>query len=149
MEGGRGGGKLAAGVSVALLTPEWDRTCRDCETYLFDDSGDVVRKPARVGLPVLRAKGTPTPCGKCAKVPLSARSAGMDWRELRAMAMELTPENRAAWRFYRECRAVSHFPDDPIVRWAAAVLRDVYDAADRKPQEDFMGLVVTMLMRRR
>jgi hypothetical protein len=35
-----------------------------------------------------------------------------------------------AWQFYRECRAVGEFPPDPLVRYAAAELRDAAEALD-------------------
>ena len=52
---------------------------------------------------------------------------------MRTAAADLSPENRRAWLFYRRCRAVGRFPDDPIAVWAAAILRDVYDEADAMP----------------
>ncbi|MDB5312655.1 MAG: hypothetical protein JWO38_6857 [Gemmataceae bacterium] len=139
---GESGGKLLSGVRVALLHPEWDRPCGVCETYLFRDDGAVTR---RAGLPVLRPAGTPTPCGKCAKVPAAARQQGLPWQDLRKLAEDLTPQNRAAWQFYRECRAVGSFPDDPLVRWAAVLIRDVEAVAERQPLERLTAAVAGLV----
>ena len=63
---------------------------------------------------------------------------------MRAAAFDLTPENRRAWYFYRRCRAVGRFPDDPIVSWTAAILRDVYDEAEGAPTERLTTAVVEL-----
>jgi hypothetical protein len=36
-----------------------------------------------------------------------------------------------AYQHYRECRAVSSFPDDGVVRYNASIIRDIEDAVDR------------------
>ena len=144
-EPGAGGGKLASGVWVALLHPEWDRSCDVCERYVFADGGGVAR---RAGLPMLRPPHTPTPCHKCEKVPADARKAGLDWRELRKLARDMTPANRAAWRLYRESRAVGHFPDDPLVRWYAAIIRGVEDIAAQAPFERLATALAAFLKRK-
>jgi hypothetical protein len=46
-------------------------------------------------------------------------------------AVELSAELRQAVRFYRECRAVGRFPDDPLVRWCAAAIRAAEDHCER------------------
>jgi hypothetical protein len=96
---------------------------------------------------MLRPAGVPTPCGSCEKVPAWARKSIPDVAELRKLAVELTPQNRAAWRFYRECRAVNRFPDDPVVRWYAALLH----ALEVSPVDRLTSAVsslVTLLARR-
>lgn len=117
-------------MSVALLAPEWDRACADCERHVFREDG----APAlRNGRPVPRPPGAPTPCHKCAKVPLAVRESGAGWAACRPHARELTPANRRAWAFYRRCRATGRFPDDPLVAAAAAVLVEVERRAERAP----------------
>ena len=144
---GRRRGKLTAGCRVALLHPEWDRPCAACERFVVQADGSAVRD-RRTGLPMLRPKGVPTPCGQCEKVPAWARRAGLDVPELRKLAVEMTPRNRAAWRFYRECRAVGAFPDDPLVRWAAVLIRDVEDAASGRPVEQLTAVLSSLTARR-
>lgn len=116
---------------------------------MFADDGSLIRKPAVVGLPALRPAGVPTPCGKCEKVPRHARAAALPWQELRKLAEEMTPANRAAWGFYRACRATGTFPDDPLVRWYSVIIRDVEDAAERLPlvrlRASIDGLVALLL----
>ncbi|AWM38132.1 hypothetical protein GobsT_37750 [Gemmata obscuriglobus] len=79
----------------------------------------------RGGQPLRRPRGSHPPCGKCPKVP-----AGTE-RPSPAEAVELTDQHRRTVRFYRECRAVGRFPDDPLVRWAAAVIRSAEDHCER------------------
>lgn len=74
-----------------------------------------------------------TPCHKCEKVPLELRLVHTPIEEMRAAAVELTEQNRQAWKFYRQCRAVSRFPDDPLVNWYSEKLRDVYDRVESHP----------------
>ena len=52
--------------------------------------------------------------------------------ELRARAVELSPENRRAWEHYLECRAVESWPEDPIVRRNAAIIRWELDWFERQ-----------------
>jgi hypothetical protein len=42
--------------------------------------------------------------------------------------LSLTPENQQAYRFDRECRAVNEFPNDPLVRRHAALIRAVEES---------------------
>ncbi len=107
-----------------MTDPEWGRSCSDCVKWVFDDGGKV---SMRAGLPVLRPKGSPTPCQKCPKIPASVPE------KIRENAIELSDKNAQAWQHYLECRAVGAFPDDPIVRRNARILRDVYDERDQLP----------------
>lgn len=120
---------------MILFTPAWDRTCAVCMKYVPRDDGTFMRDK-RTGLPVLRTKGDVTPCGKCPKVPESVkvRAAG-DYRLMRAGAVELTEQNRQAYRHYRRCKAVGQFPPDPLVWWVAGVVREIEDEYDRVPAE--------------
>lgn len=125
---GRRRGKLTAGVRVALSHPGWDRSCSTCAAYRMREDGSFVLDK-RTALPLARGPAEPTPCHKCPKVPAAARKLGMDPADLRKLAADLTPADRAAWAFYRRCRAVGRFPDDPLVGWYAELLRGVEDAA--------------------
>lgn len=134
-------------MRVALLHPEWARPCDVCEKYVIASDGAAVRDK-RTGLPMLRPAGVPTPCGTCEKVPAWARKAIPDVSELRKLAVEMTPQNRAAWRFYRECRATGSFPSDPLVRWYAALLHDLESSpVDRLTSA--VSSLVTLLARQR
>ena len=135
-------------MRVALLHPGWDRPCDVCEAYRPRDDGSFVRDK-RTALPLARVPGTPTPCHKCEKVPAAARAAGMDWRELRTLAQDLTPANRAALAFYRRCRATGRFPDDPLVAWYAGLIREVEDDAAREERDARTAAIVTALMQGR
>ena len=99
------------------------RSCADCAQYVYGADGEVVRRPARTGLPVLRRPGEGPPCRTCPKVP-----AGADPRP--ESAVDLSARNRRAYQFYRECRAVGRFPADAAVAHVAAVVRGVEEAVE-------------------
>lgn len=86
-----------------------------------------------MGLPVLRVG--PTPCQECPKIPVGAP------QKTREHAIELSDKNYQAWQHYLECRAVGKFPDDPIVRRNARVLRDVYDEYEKLPMWRLFHLI--------
>lgn len=58
----------------------------------------------------------------------------------RQYAAELTEQNRRAWEHYQECRAVGHFPDDPIVRRLGGLLRRMEDNAMWSAQREQASL---------
>lgn len=90
--------------------------------WWYGEDGEVL---TRGGKPLPRPKGKGPPCGSCPKVPAGTESPGPE------KAVELTAELRECYRFYRECRAVGAFPADPIVRWAAAVIRSAEDHCEK------------------
>lgn len=108
-----------------------------CESFIWkrDNPGAVERTASGESLE-RKDPNIPLRCLSCPKVPKWAKDAGKDWRELRALATpDMTSENAEALRHYRECRAVGIFPDDPIVRWYAGIIREVENEADRLPLE--------------
>jgi len=121
-------------VRVLLFHPEWSRTCTDCVTWVYGDDGHVTQ---RCGIPNRRPKGVPTPCWKCPKIPPVAKGE----EPQRENAVELTEANFAAYVHYLECRAVGKFPNDPIVRRNARILRAIQDEADAKPLNRLIALV--------
>jgi hypothetical protein len=133
-------------VRVTLLAPQWDRPCAVCLMYVPRDDGTFLLNKL-TGLPVLRGNaGDKTPCHKCAKVPEYAKVAhAHDPARMRESAIELTDQNRAAYRFYRECRAVGSFPDDSVVRWVAAIVRDAEDERDRRPVRELATAVESLV----
>lgn len=132
-------------MRVALLHPGWDRPCSVCEAYRPRDDGSFALDK-RTALPLARVPGTPTPCHKCPKVPAAARNAGLDWRELRKLAQDMTDANRDALAFYRRCRATDRFPDDPLVAWYAGIIQGVEDAAAREEQRAGTNAVVAAVL---
>jgi hypothetical protein len=94
----------------------------------------------RAGKPVRRPPNAPTPCRTCPKIPPGAEPRPEN-------AVELTEAGWAAWNFYRECRAVGRFPDDPLVRAAAAAFRAEEDAAERAAQARAQAAAVARVFR--
>lgn len=114
------------------------RACETCVRYLHHEhgpqAGEVV---TRGGKPVPRTPGSRPPCNSCPKIP-----PGADPRP--ENAAELVGRAADAYRHYLECRAVSQFPDDPIVRHTAVMVRAAEDAAQRA---DSRRLALTVLGR--
>ena len=86
-----------------------------------------------MGLPIIRQgtgekvpriAGQPTPCRFCPKIPKGQEPKPEN-------AVELTMRNWQAYQHYLECKAVGAFPDDPIVRRNAMLIRQVEDSARR------------------
>ena len=136
-EGGGSGKKLAAGVRLLLFHPEWSRSCDGCEKWLFDDSGPAPtgQRIKRFGLPVSRPKGTVTPCIRCPKIPEDAPAKS------RRFAIEMTMRSRQAYLHYLECRAVGVWPNDPIVRRNARIIRLIEDEYGRRPLMNIVALL--------
>jgi len=109
--------------------------------YVYDEiTGRPYENPPRSGRLVVRPQGTAPPCRisgvGCPKgTPENARG--------------LNAANQAAWRFDRECRAVGQFPDDPLVRRNAALIRQVEDEIERRERNDFRRAVLAFLSRKR
>jgi hypothetical protein len=119
-----------------------NRSCSDCQTYWYDDGGEIGGPvTTRGGKPLPRPPQSPTPCKRCPKI------APGDPPEP-SSAIELTDQHWETWTFYRECRAVGSFPDDPRVRWAAAIIRAVEDESERRRNANAQMLVLGNLFRR-
>ncbi len=92
------------------------RSCEDCAKYQYGEDG---KRVIRRGKPMLRGVGNKSPCrygtDRCPKGTPEQSKA-------------LTAKNYAAYNHYIECKAVGRFPDDPIVRRNAAIIRSIEDA---------------------
>jgi hypothetical protein len=109
--------------------------------YVYDEStGRAYENPPRSGRLVVRPQGTAPPC----RIPGVSCPKGTP-EDPRG----LTEANRAAWRFDRECRAVGHFPDDPLVRRNAALIRQVEEEFERRERLEFRRAVLARLSRTR
>lgn len=97
---------------------------------MYDSAGDRMEKPHGYGLTDMRPQARPPRtvpnCAGCPKIPRDAEGALSAPRS--GLAVELTDKNVQAYQHYLECRAVGQFPDDPVVRRNAAVIRGVEEA---------------------
>lgn len=120
------------------------RSCDDCEKYEYDEDGDQVKEwDGKIELPVLRLPHNPPVCWACDKVPDKVRQ--LKQRHVtRADAINLTERNKLVYLHYRECRAVGVFPDDPIVRRHAGIIRDIQDNNDAYRIEKISTLLSVM-----
>lgn len=125
-------------MQLILLHPEVAfRPCEDCQRYVYDhESGVREEFPPGSGNPVPRPAGLSPPCSQgpsaCAKISPDA-------------GVELNERNQEAYRHYLECRAVGSFPDDPIVREHAAIVRSIEDAAERMERKS-SGMVMQAML---
>ncbi len=58
----------------------------------------------------------------------------------------LSPENEQCYEHYLECVAVGQFPDEPVVRRNAAVIRGVIDAVERDREVEFQKTLIELVM---
>lgn len=103
------------------------RSCEMCQKWQYNETtGAIEEKPRGVPLPRITVKGRAmTPCQQGPDICPKGNP------EL-AKERELTMKNYTAYMHYLECRAVGDFPDDPIVRRNAMIIRQVEDAVARK-----------------
>ncbi len=100
--------------------------------YVYQEDGSI-KLDRRTELPMLREPGSTTPCHKCEKVPSLLRKQRAPTAVMREAAGDLTDQHRQAWTFYRMCRTVNQFPDDPLTRHFAVIFRDVEQSIERYP----------------
>lgn len=137
--------KLSRGVWLELRHPAHAALpCSDCQKWWYLPDATVTTRGGANGvkLPMLRPPGMATPCAVCPKIP-----AGEPVK-VAANAVELSETNRTAWAHYQECRAVGAFPDDPLVRHHARLIREVYDTVDGDQQRTLMMLLAGNLQKR-
>jgi hypothetical protein len=127
-----------AGVRLSWTAPQVAfRNCEHCQMYVYDEStGRAYENPPRSGRLVVRPPGTAPPC----RIPGVGCPKGTPENP-----RGLNEANRAAWRFDRECRAVGHFPDDPLVRRNAALIRQVEEELERRERLEFRRAVLARL----
>ena len=98
------------------------RPCELCKLHLYDKNG----KPSLYrGEHMKRPKSVLTDCRMGIGCP---KGTPEDSREL-------SPKNVKAFLHYRECKAVGVFPDDPIVRRNAGIIRMVEDAFEQEQNQ--------------
>lgn len=126
------------GVLLLKRHPEVaTRDCRLCQKWIFDEETGL-RTLDRDGKPEPRFFACPPPCQTdrgCPKgTPEKSRS--------------LNKRNEQCYQHYCECRAVGQFPDEPVVRRNAAIIREVEDRVDRLQQQDFQrSLLEAMILK--
>ena len=121
----------------------WFLSCNDCEQWV-NDRGVIARFGN--GEPKPRARGAATPCWECPKIPPGAPKC------IRRYAQEPTDRTRAVLAHYLECRAVGQWPDDPIVRRNAAIIRGIMDQVEANRIEglaEAVTMVATLAMKGR
>lgn len=135
-----------------LLAPEWDRSCADCRRWLYRDDDETPAEYrgtvlTRAGKPLPRPAAVPPPCFKCEKVPPDVRQRKQEAGEevTPADAVEPDAAARRVVEHFLECDAVRHFPDDPVVRRHAVLVRPVAAAAEGDPLRELIGLVAAAL----
>lgn len=103
---------LRDGVVLALNFPMFaKRDCSHCKRWWYDDeTGKVVTRGKK---PLLRPLGTVTLCQTNEGCPKGTPENSKAFSE----------KNKLAWLHFLECDATGNFPDDPIVKRNAMVIR--------------------------
>lgn len=113
---------LRDGVVLELVHPMYaQRPCELCKKMWFsEETGKIVMR----GAVELRREG-PTICQTAEGCPKGTPEN----------QKTLSPKNRLAWNHFRGCAATGTFPDDPIVRRNARIIREAMQIAERKRVE--------------
>ena len=111
------------------------RPCDVCLKYLFNEETHKVEY-GRDGKPEERYFACPPLCRTEKGCP---KGTAEQQKSLNAI-------NEICYEHYRECRAVGQFPDDPIVRRNAAIIRAVEDRFEEyqkmKSQSELVQLLI-------
>lgn len=109
------------------------RDCKHCWKYVYNEKTGKPEK--RHGKLIRRPKGTTPPCmrGLCKKGSPDQFKT-------------LLPHNVLAYEHYQECKATGRFPDDPVVRRNARLIKMVEDetAAIARRFDSLMTSMQTM-----
>ena len=111
------------GVMLLMQHPQVaTRDCKFCQEVLHDET---TGKPVqRAGHLVQRHAGCPPPCRMHKGCPKGTPEK----------PKSLSERNMMTYQHYLECRAVGIFPDDPIVRRNAQIIRMAEDEVERSRQ---------------
>lgn len=101
--------------------------------YEYDEETGKVEKNPSTGEPLRRLSSEWAPCrryaaGKRDKLGPCPKGTPEEQNSL-------LPENAEAYRHYKECQAVGNFPDDPLVRRHADVIRSIEQGYERHLDE--------------
>jgi hypothetical protein len=112
---------LWEGVILETLSPSVaHRDCGECKKWWFnEDTGRIVE---RGGKKLLRPLDAVTLCQTHEGCPKGTPENQKG----------LSPKNKTAWRHFQECEAVGSWPDDPIVRHNARIIRRAMKEATRR-----------------
>lgn len=112
--------------------PLYARSCKVCLQFMFDEK--TGKKVMRRGAPMPRSPGS-VPCvvGKCDRGHPDAPNV-------------LTRANLQAYEHYLECKATGTFPDDPIVRRNAAMIRMAEEHVERLHQSQLENAALIPLL---
>lgn len=97
-------------------------TCTLCQQFLFDPEKGELEKDDETGEPIPRFPEAVLACQTSDGCPNGTPSK----------PLSLSLKNRQAFKHYQECLAVSHFPDDAIVRQNAATIRTALIRSQRR-----------------
>jgi hypothetical protein len=118
-------------VQLILLHPEVAfRDCEHCLVYSYDEETGELEYGRELGpdgerLPLKRLPVLPAPCRRVDRHGKPVEPGCPKGTPENPVA--LSPQNEAAWQYWRECRAVGRFPEDAWVRKNATIIQDVID----------------------
>lgn len=114
-----------------MLHPQiYQRDCQHCLKYEYNEqTGEAVTFH---GKPISRHHKNP---------PLCKTPKGCPKGEPNKLKI-LSEKNMRAYTHYLECRAVGQFPNDPIVRSNARMIRQVEDRANEQKRIDELSLIL-------
>lgn len=116
------------------------RDCQKCHEWLYNEKtgaidttqdGKPIRRPPKgiVSVPPCRQKENGCPKG----TPENPKT--------------LTRQNQKAYAHYLQCKATGQFPDDPIVKYHAGLIREVEEFIEEARHEHLEKLLEAVLTR--
>lgn len=148
------GKKLALAVRMIETGSKFlGRTCADCIAFMWGEGGvegtsrSIGRKKFKSlqacrnagAVPTTRINGMALPCHECPKVREGAPRPSYYYAD------EVTDQSWLAIQHFDECDAVQQFPNDPIVKKNAAVIRRVKAECARSSQSSNLAHVLAIL----
>lgn len=127
-----------AGVNLLINHPELP-SCEDCQRWLHNAAWE---RTTRVGEPVVRPKGVPTPCGSCPKIPKGVHPCPEN-------AVVISPKNALAYRYYLQCLIDNRgvLQQDRITVRNNALIRYADDRS-RQQQNAVLPLMLSMMVKK-
>lgn len=124
-------------MSLLFTHPKYaTRSCIACRKYVFnEETGNVERD--RNGNPEERPAGIKLLCELPGPFEGTCCPKGTPKSNI-----ALSDQNWLAYQHYQECRAVGQFPDDPVVRRNASIIRQIEDAQHRNDLVDLIGSMI-------
>ncbi len=116
------------------------RDCGICQKYLIDEKTGGFQY-GRDGKPELRSMYDVNGVSVCP--PMCRKPDGCP-KGTPEKSRALNESNQQCYQHYLECKAVSSFPDDPVVRRNAAIIAEEIEKSERANENQWRSALVQL-----